>query len=309
MSQTKMRLDIRQIVKDAVANGKGYSYSDLQKKIGLVSGDSSLLANMVARGELVRSKDTRASKKSSFHYFPSWFTQADMDMAHANWHHKHKLGLAATSLTEKAPEPAQEQSDAQLEDAIAKGVKALVERVPETKPVVEHGTEDTLYKQETLRSDILSPIVSIMDNAAHAIADVLAYRVVALMRDRIEAELSTAACELVDRCTKEDEERASSKKVDTPAKKKIALLGLLPGQAKMIDSEFGDVFSITNLGKDPTAARMQAVTKTHDAVVAMADFIGHSYAAVINGVARDKLHLVRGGMTAVRDALTKLYVE
>lgn len=94
-----------------------------------------------------------------------------------------------------------------------------------------------------------------------------------------------------------------------PPKPKVCIVGLLPAQTQLIETDFREVFDlrfidITELrgGKRPATTFANV-----DAVLVMTKFVNHT-AEDLKANAK-RLVRVNGGITALKDALTSLYLE
>lgn len=95
----------------------------------------------------------------------------------------------------------------------------------------------------------------------------------------------------------------------TAAKLTVTIFGLLDAQAAMIDSEFGRDLNLRYVrSSDAASQRARGLIRTSDYVVTMAGFISHSTEDLIRSMGA-KLVRVSGGMTSLRNELTRLYVE
>lgn len=120
--------------------------------------------------------------------------------------------------------------------------------------------------------------------------------------DTVDAEPVPCATEPVPRAT----EPAAP---HTAAKLTVTIFGLLDAQAAMIDSEFGRDLNLRYVrSSDAASQRARGLIRTSDYVVTMAGFISHSTEDLIRSMGA-KLVRVSGGMTSLRNELTRLYVE
>lgn len=93
------------------------------------------------------------------------------------------------------------------------------------------------------------------------------------------------------------------------AKLTVTIFGLLDAQAAMIDSEFGRDLNLRYVrASDAASQRARGLIRTSDYVVTMTGFISHSTEDLIRSMGA-KLIRVSGGMTSLRNELTRLYVE
>lgn len=102
---------------------------------------------------------------------------------------------------------------------------------------------------------------------------------------------------------------AMSPAPQSEAKLTVTIFGLLDAQAAMIDSEFGRDLNLRFVrSSDAASQRARGLIRTSDYVVTMAGFISHSTEDLIRSMGA-RLVRVSGGMTSLRNELTRLYVE
>lgn len=95
--------------------------------------------------------------------------------------------------------------------------------------------------------------------------------------------------------------------ITTPKLKRVLVLGLLPEQQHMIHKEFDSVFKLTCLGSNDNANLIKSNSAHADSVFIVADFISHSTIKLVESTGCTP-RIVKGGMTSLRDAMTKYYV-
>ena len=94
----------------------------------------------------------------------------------------------------------------------------------------------------------------------------------------------------------------------TVRKPRVTVVGLLPGQAALIEKEFGDAVELHFVTSDQTASqKLKGLCRTSAAVLTMTGFISHAAEDLIkaNG---GNLVRVSGGMSSLRDSITEAYV-
>lgn len=85
--------------------------------------------------------------------------------------------------------------------------------------------------------------------------------------------------------------------------KRVLILGLLPGQAAKIKSEFPSLDIRCGLGSRSNAQSYAEAVAHSDAVLVMTKFIGHS---LTDGLDKAKTVLIRGGLSRLRNYLEQL---
>ena len=95
-----------------------------------------------------------------------------------------------------------------------------------------------------------------------------------------------------------------------PRKPRVGITGLLPQQAGMIQSEFCDTFDITfwNDRNGDGHGTLRAMGKNCDIVFFHKNHATHNTQDILKNVGANFV-VIGGGMTQLRDALTKYYVE
>ena len=90
-------------------------------------------------------------------------------------------------------------------------------------------------------------------------------------------------------------------------KKKVLIAGLLPQQAGMIQSEFGEVFDLA-FWKDESLQALKHRAEAAQVTITFTSKIGHAAENAIKST-NTEYHRCVGGMTSLRDMLTRMYVE
>ena len=145
---------------------------------------------------------------------------------------------------------------------------------------------------------------ALVENLATSLADTLAQQVAAKLKDRLMAQLATQLPALA----------APPPQIHAPiinepraSKPKVLIAGLLPQQAGMIQSEFGEVFDLA-FWKDESLQALKARAESSEVTITFTSKIGHAAENAIK-TTRTEYHRCVGGMTSLRDMLTRMYVE
>ena len=94
----------------------------------------------------------------------------------------------------------------------------------------------------------------------------------------------------------------------TVRKPRVTVVGLLPGQAALIEKEFGDAVELHFVTSDQTASqKLKGLCRTSAAVLTMTGFISHAAEDLIKANGGNLIR-VQGGMSSLRDAITEAYV-
>jgi predicted transcriptional regulator len=145
---------------------------------------------------------------------------------------------------------------------------------------------------------------ALVDDLATSLADTLAQQVAVKLKDRLMHQLSTALPALT----------APTPQIHAPIinaprdrKKKVLIAGLLPQQAGMIQSEFGEVFDLS-FWKDESLHALKAKAEAAEVTITFTSKLGHAAENAIKTTGTE-YHRCVGGMTSLRDMLTRMYVE
>lgn len=91
-------------------------------------------------------------------------------------------------------------------------------------------------------------------------------------------------------------------------KPRILIVGLLPMQAGLITQEFGDVFDLRFHEANSNLHQLKDMARSADQVFTFSSKIGHKVSEGIAAVGKSPVNC-RGGLTMLKEMLTKLYVE
>ena len=145
---------------------------------------------------------------------------------------------------------------------------------------------------------------ALVENLATSLADTLAQQVAARLKDKLMAQLATQLPALA----------APPPQIHAPIineprahKPKVLIAGLLPQQAGMIQSEFGEVFDLT-FWKDESLQALKHRAEAAQVTITFTSKIGHAAESAIKATSTE-YHRCVGGMTSLRDMLTRMYVE
>lgn len=92
-----------------------------------------------------------------------------------------------------------------------------------------------------------------------------------------------------------------------PRKKRVLIIGLLPQQAGLVSTEFGEALDLSFAGADDNVGKIKAQAAQAGEVLAMTKFISHSCEDLVK--AHPGYSRVAGGMSALRDKLTAIFGE
>ena len=98
--------------------------------------------------------------------------------------------------------------------------------------------------------------------------------------------------------------KAKPSKAPASRLRKVLVIGLLPQQAAIIQHEFKDTFDIDFCTADDIRV-IESKAPTHE-VLMMIGFINHRASEIVKSCTANYSH-IKGGVTALRDELTKMY--
>ncbi len=182
----------------------------------------------------------------------------------------------------------------------------------ETKPAakVEEVKPTESVKQEQMKAEVKTPETakhpfdSIVEQFSEDIMDVLIPIITRHIMDKLPGKLGEALNGKEDSIGRRLITTEAFRRVRKP---KVCIVGLLPQQAGIISSEFGIEFDL-DFWKDGGSKNLRDLSKTCDYVLAMTNFISHDTISAIKAT-NGNLRYVSGGMSSLKDELTKLYVE
>lgn len=161
-----------------------------------------------------------------------------------------------------------------------------------------------LAPSRTQTSPATLDLNALVEDLATSLADTLAQQVAAKLKDRLMAQLATTLPALA----------APPPQIHAPiinepktSKKRVLIAGLLPQQAGMIQSEFGEVFDLT-FWKDGGLHALKHRAESAQVTITFTSKIGHAAENAIKTTSTE-YHRCVGGMTSLRDMLTRMYVE
>jgi len=147
-----------------------------------------------------------------------------------------------------------------------------------------------------------------IEHAASAFADHMMAELQAELADRIVSLMTTIQQRTIDAPTSKQLVEQLSVAL-TPKKTQLSsvlILGLLPNQAGMIVEEFGSCFDL-RFWKDQSNQMLKQNARNADYVISFLSKLGHDAESTVKSVNRDIIRCP-GGMTALRNKLTDLYV-
>jgi len=182
-------------------------------------------------------------------------------------------------------------------------VQESVSNVQETSPTVQKRRKAPTPSRTRTNATTLD-LNALVENLATSLADTLVQQVAAKLKDKLMAQLATTLPALA----------APPPQIHAPiinepraVKKKVLIAGLLPQQAGMIQSEFGEVFDLT-FWKDESLQALKHRAEAAQVTITFTSKLGHAAENAIKTTSTE-YHRCVGGMTSLRDMLTRMYVE
>lgn len=159
------------------------------------------------------------------------------------------------------------------------------------------------------RAPVVSSIDSILSDFAASFAKSLAGAIIDQLKPRLEQELRHALPAALPAPTVSPP-KPPVQEVIVARKRRIGVTGLLPQQAGTIQSEFCDTFDITfwNDRSGSSYGQLKAMGIGCEAVFCHVEHASHKSESTLKSVGA-KIVRVNGGVSAMRDALTRYYVE
>ena len=182
-------------------------------------------------------------------------------------------------------------------------VQESVSNVQESAPKARNRRKASTPSRTQTNATTLD-LNALVEDLATSLADTLAQQVAVKLKDRLMAQLATQLPTLA----------APPPQIHAPiinepktSKKRVLIAGLLPQQAGMIQSEFGEVFDLT-FWKDESLHALKHRAEAAQVTITFTSKIGHAAENAIKTTSTE-YHRCVGGMTSLRDMLTRMYVE
>lgn len=175
------------------------------------------------------------------------------------------------------------------------------------------GVAAELPKPETTKPEPgkEKPAISLTD-FADLLALAIAQHVVARVETHLQARLPTILPTLPNETEPISIEQLTKRLLPAedakPKRATVLVAGLLPNQAGIIETEFGDVFDLRFFMTDDNLKHLKAMSKSVDHVFTFTSKVSHAIEEVMVGQGH-KVHRCSGGMTLLKDQLLKLYAE
>ena len=261
-----------------IAEGIGYPPAS-------VSGTSASLwrsgtLDRVAGSSSIRKDGTRFGRPIPKHYIPGTAPEGAELMPRIA--PKRRLSQALQAIAEfDAEAEAEEKEEAEAEEVaeVAQDIAAEQVQAPIAPPRID------------------------LDAAIQRAATLLADRIVGLALEAIEARLVEHMPAPTVIKTPEFSALHSTKPPARAEKPHVLVVGLLPQQQSIVQSEYHNTLKLS-FAKDSNPKALQGKAEYVDRILIVADFVSHAMTGSI-AKHKGKTVLVRGGMSALRDALGK----
>lgn len=159
---------------------------------------------------------------------------------------------------------------------------------------------DKVPTQPTLSQSHVSESI---DGLAQLIGQRIADVIMTSLRERMELQTGEMVQTVVDGMLNKPEKVAS-----VVRKPRVVLLGPWPSMFAQVKTEFGDVFDLELVSPDDSIHKLTAAAKKAAHVLVMTSKISHRHTESLQSAGINWVS-VGGGITAIRDYLTKQYVE
>ena len=182
-------------------------------------------------------------------------------------------------------------------------VQESVSNVQESAPKARKPRAKPAHSRTRTNATTLD-LNALVEDLATSLADTLAKQVAAKLKDRLMAQLATQLPALAAPPPQIHAPIINEPRVSKP---KVLIAGLLPQQAGMIQSEFGEVFDLA-FWKDESLHALKSRAESAEVTITFTSKIGHAAENAIKAT-NTEYHRCVGGMTSLRDMLTRMYVE
>ena len=182
-------------------------------------------------------------------------------------------------------------------------VQESVSNVQESAPEARKPRKAPTHSRTRTNATTLD-LNALVETLATSLADTLAQQVAAKLKDRLMAQLATHLPAIAAPPPQIHAPIINEPKV---SKKRVLIAGLLPQQAGMIQSEFGDVYDLS-FWKDESLHALKSRAESAEVTITFTSKIGHAAENAIKTTSTEYRRCV-GGMTSLRDMLTRMYVE
>ena len=161
-------------------------------------------------------------------------------------------------------------------------------------------------KQEVkLRKKAAETHLSSFDAIIDTLASTLAHQIAESVRTKLVQELSVVSMSRA--APQIGVIHPPEPLVEQARKRRFLICGLLPQQAGMLQTEFNEVFDL-RFWKDETPGKLKSMIPGCERVLVATGKISHATCDIIK-TTNTPIEYCQGGMSSLRDRLTKLYVE
>lgn len=190
-------------------------------------------------------------------------------------------------------------------------VQARIDGAGRRKAKYYYPTGDA-YKAQPAPAAVEAPPLTVspmsLDATVKAFVEPLVSRIVDDVNTQVKAQLEARLAEALPAVMPAVSPKPVEPRVETKAKRRILIVGLLPQQAGLIQQEFHRELDLDFYQTTEHRNRLASKARHVDLVISMTKFIDHSVTETIRA-AKANLRYCNGGLTALRDILTEEYAN
>lgn len=205
-------------------------------------------------------------------------------------------------VTRAAKVSEQEEREEETEEPEEETEEPTMEAVPDEEPQETPGVLSQRIPGDTPEKLALGPAPLDLEAAIRRSAALLAERILTLAVESIEARLAESMP--LGPASKGLGDLYSTKPPETNGKPSVLVVGLLPQQQAILQSDFHQTVKFS-FWKNGAIALLKQKAEHVDRILVAADFVSHASTEALNRH-RSKTTLVRGGMGAMRDELAHI---
>lgn len=159
-----------------------------------------------------------------------------------------------------------------------------------------------------LRTSLQEQITALAATMAGEIVSEVERQLVPLLSELLKPVPQQAVAEVKEVVLPPREAVAIAAPVEPVELRSLLVIGLLGHLNHQLEEEFSSCFDITCMSNEENIHTMMAKAKHMDHVIVAVNFIGHKHIRALNSVGIKPV-LVNGGISTIRDTITKLFVD
>lgn len=176
-------------------------------------------------------------------------------------------------------------------------------------------TEATVLEQPKYLAEVLNHLKTLDEKLTRVLdQNAIIFRTLAALAARQEGASAQESAhnselaEALDACLTQPADAPHAPTTAGNKRPKVFILGLLPGQVTMIAEEFKDALDL-RFAQSGNPQRVAKMSSFADAAIVMGSFTDHATMNAVKNSGCKKFIQLQGGLTRLRDELTRLYVE